>query len=71
MRLAQMTGPKREFIEYVQIVDECDESQSRGRLTDSEILQQTAYVYLTKGQIFEYFGTSFTYYEGGLFSRSL
>jgi len=44
---------KREIIEYIETVDACDDSLEKGRLADCKILQQTAYVYLSTGQIFQ------------------
>lgn len=66
-----MSFPKREFVEYVQVLDECHAMEERPRLTDSEVLQQTAYVYLTKGQIFECLKWSVCDYLRHAFKRAL
>ena len=71
MHLAQITGPKREFIEYVQVLDECREMEEQRRLTDAEILQETAYVYLSKGQLLECLKWSVSGWLSHTFKRAL
>jgi hypothetical protein len=44
---------KREIIEFIETLDACDELNGDPPGADCEILQQTAYVYLSTGQILE------------------